>query len=152
MKTVRWKWSGLGAAIATLAFVAACGPDSATRFDQVASGARSAGSEDARALEKAVTTGMNYDGAQVQVTVAGAQVVVAVTNSNLLAATHADRDADASRIAHIVETELGTRPGLASIQAVHVDYYAVEPGKSPVMRDSMDFRRDPSLKFKRDVS
>jgi hypothetical protein len=103
-------------------------------------------------LHKELITNTNYDVDQVKLTVSPSQIIVAVTNSNLLKAPHPDRDADAARIAHVLETQIAARSELAGIQAIHVDYLAREDGSAPRISDSMDFRRAKSGRFLRDDS
>jgi hypothetical protein len=102
-------------------------------------------------LQREIVRATNYDLDQVRLSLTATQVVVTVTNSNLLVASHPDRDADAARIAHVVEKEIAARSELAGVHAIHIDYLAGEPG-APSMKDSMDYRRDAAGRFQKDVS
>ena len=103
-------------------------------------------------LHRDIAAASNYDASQLDLDITGSQIVVRVINSNLLEAGHPDRDADAARIAHALEQQVATRAELARVQAIHVDYLAREAGGTSSLRDSMDYRRNPSGRFVRDVS
>ena len=102
-------------------------------------------------LQREVVANLNYDASQVEVRTGVASITVLVTDSNLLAASHAERDADGARIAHVLEQRIATRPELSGVQAIHVEYVAREGAKVRV-RDSMDYRRDKAGRFQRDLS
>jgi hypothetical protein len=131
-------------AVAAAALVA-CGPSPSSGRD-VASP-----SPLATELHREILKATNYDPDQVQLSLTSTQVVVTLTNSNLLAASHPDRDADAARIAHVVEKEIAARSELAGVHAIHIDYLARESGSSS-MKDSMDYRKDAAGRFQKDVS
>ena len=102
-------------------------------------------------LHRELVRNTNYDPEQVVVQVTPAQVTVEVANSNLLQASHQERDADAERIAQVLERSIVSSPALKGVQAIHVDYVAIDD-RSWSKRDSMDFRRDREGRFRRDVS
>ena len=103
-------------------------------------------------LHREVAAASNYDAGQLELSLVGAQLVVRVTNSNLLEAGHPERDADAARIAHALEGQIAAHAELSKVQAIHVDYVAQETGGTASVRDSMDYRRNPSGRFVRDVT
>ena len=127
------------------ATLAACGPSPLSGRDVASS------SPLAAELHREIVKATNYDADQIQLSFTSAQIVVTVTNSNLLAASHPDRDADAARIEHVVEKEIASRAGLAGAQAIHIDYVARESGSSSI-KDSVDYRRDAAGRFQKDVS
>ena len=136
------------ALLAAALLIPACGSDASTAQP----GATATPSPLVASLHREVVTAMNYEPGQVELTASTVQIVVAVVNSNLLAAGHLDRDADAARIAYTLERQIEQRPDLARVQAIHVDYVARDGSGVPILKDSMDFRRSAAGRFVRDVT
>ena len=99
-------------------------------------------------LQKAVVDATGYGRDAVEVTVAGAQVIVNITDPRLLGADHSARDAEAAKVSGSLAGALGSGAAAAAIQAIHVNY--VDSNKKIV--DGIDFRRNPEGRFLKDVT
>jgi hypothetical protein len=138
------------AAFAVAILVVGCNPQPASIADTKGAGTVEAAlADDLRAL---IAAGSNYDPSQVEVRAHRSQLEVIVTNSNLLDAPHDARDADAERIAHLVEGHLSANTIATNVIAIHVDYVSFTSPGAPRMVDSMDFRKDRQGKFRKDMS
>jgi hypothetical protein len=133
----------LFASIVAVALLAGCSGEAprATKPNPIAS-----------ELHKELVKHTNYDAWQVDLQMDTVKMTVTVIDSNLLAASHPDRDADAARIADVVEKRIAASPGLAGIQAIHVDYVARSERGALSVKDSMDFRRSSTGRFLPDLS
>lgn len=99
-------------------------------------------------LQSAVVGATGYAPGAVQVTATGAQVIVNITDSRLLDADHAARDAEAAKVSGSLASALGAGAAGAAIQAIHVNY--LDRGGKVV--DGIDFRRSPDGRFVRDIT
>lgn len=131
-------------------FLASCQPETARPPEAHLAGATE--SPLAERLRIVVVNGSNYDSSQILVQTASAQVVVTVTNSNLLKGPAPARDADAELIAHNIEKFLAANPDGPTIIAIHVEYLEAPPASAPRVVASMDFRKDREGRFRKDVS
>jgi hypothetical protein len=101
------------------------------------------------AVRHAVLSATKYDPALVEVTGMDVQLVVTIINSNLNAASRADRKLEAIAIASSISSAISHDPALKGMQALHVDYIRLEMATKHRERvDGIDFRKDPQGQFK----
>lgn len=129
--------------------IAGCSQEPAVKPD---AGKASAGASRpatlASQLHKAVVDATGYGPDAVEVSVAGAQVVVNITDARLLGADHSARDAEAAKVSVSLAGALGSGAEAAAIQAIHVNYL----GSDRKLVDGIDFRRSPDGKFLKDIT
>jgi len=135
-----------GALLVGALAIAGCSQEPAVKAE---SGQASAGASQqatlASELQKSVIAATAYGPEAVEVTIAGAQVIVNITDSRLLGADHAARDAEAAKVSGSLAGVLGSG---AAIQAIHVNYL----GRDRKLVDGIDFRRSPDGKFLKDIT
>jgi len=105
-------------------------------------------------LRTAVATATGYDLAFIEVTASPGQIIVQITDSKLLAGTHQERDAEATKIAYAVAKTTEAKANFATIQAIHVNYAKTDGKQSSPARisDGVDFRKDAAGHFTKDVT
>ena len=132
-----------------LAISAGCSQDSAdTPSPQAASANASLIGE----VRSAVVAATGYEASALDVMIATAQVVITISDSKLLAADHAARDAEAATVSAAVARAIESSGALSRIQAIHIDYVKRNAGAAATIIDAIDFRKNPEGRFAKDIT
>jgi hypothetical protein len=138
---------------ALLAMAAACSQNSADmpspKAQQAPQAAKASLAGDVR---NAVVAATGYEASAVDVTIGSAQVVVTISDSKLLAADHAARDAEAATVSAAVARVIESPGAASAIQAIHIDYAKRNAGSAATIIDAIDFRKNPEGRFAKDIT
>jgi hypothetical protein len=139
---------------ALLAMAAACSQNSADMPSPKAQQAPQASANAALAgdVRNAVVAATGYEASAVDVTIGSAQVVVTISDSKLLAADHAARDAEAATVSAAVARVIESPGAASAIQAIHIDYAKRNAGSAATIIDAIDFRKNPEGRFAKDIT
>jgi hypothetical protein len=103
-------------------------------------------------IRAAILAATGYEETSIELRPAPHQLVITVVNSKLVDGSGADRIDEATAIASAVTEATATRPQFHDIEALHIDYVRRKEGKGTQTVDAIDFRKDPSGKFRHHVS
>jgi hypothetical protein len=138
---------------ALLAMAAGCSQNSAdTPSPKAQQAPQAANASLVGEVRNAVVAATGYEASAVEVTIGTTQVVVTISDSKLLAADHAARDAEAATVSAAVARAIESPGAASAIQAIHIDYAKRNAGSAATIIDAIDFRKNPEGRFAKDIT